>query len=148
MIKRTHLGTVMFLSATVTGLWLLNSCKDKEKNYAATDAIYKNMATTIKPGDNFFLYANGAWLKKNPIPPAYSSWGIGNLVQEDLRDKLKKINEDALKENAAAGTSSQKIGDFYYSGMDTVDIEKQGLLPLKAELDKIDQVKDINSLVD
>ncbi len=148
MLKRTHLGTVMFLSATVTGLWLLNSCKDKEKNYAATDAIYKNMDTTVKPGDNFFLYANGAWLKKNPIPPAYASWGIGNLVQEDLRDKLKKINEGALKENAATGTSSQKIGDFYYSGMDTVDIEKQGLSPLKAELDKIDQVKDINSLVD
>src|ERR1700759_650156 len=112
------------------------------------DPVYNDLDPTVNPGTDFFSYANGGWLKKNPIPPAYSSWGIGNIVQEEIRDKLKKINEDALKENAANGTSSQKIGDFYYSGMDTVDIEKQGLLPLKAELDKIDQVKDINSLVD
>ncbi|MDB5136056.1 MAG: metalloendopeptidase [Mucilaginibacter sp.] len=132
----------------IISIGFLNACKNKEKDYAATDAVYKNRDTTVKPGDNFFLYANGSWLKKNPIPAAYSSWGVGNVVEEVLRDRLKKINEDALKENAAKGTSSQKIGDFYYSGMDTVDIEKQGLSPLKTEMNKIDQVKDINSLVD
>jgi len=132
----------------VPGIFLLTSCQNNQKDYAATDPIIKNIDTTVKPGDDFFQYANGAWLKKNPIPAAYSSWGIGRVVQEELRDRLKKINEEALKANAAKGTSSQKIGDFYYSGMDTVNIEKQGLSPLKAELDKIDQIKDLTGLLD
>src|SRR6201996_1398210 len=139
-IKTILVGTI--------GMLLLNACNDKAKNYAANDPIYKDIDTTVKPGDDFFQYANGAWLKKNPIPAAYSSWGIGRVVQEELRDRLKKINEEALKANAAKGTSSQKIGDFYYSGMDTVNIEKQGLSPLKAELDKIDAVKDTKGLLD
>lgn len=130
-------------------LMLLSACHNNATpNYAANDAVYKNLDTTVKPGDDFFKYANGGWIKKNPIPPAYSRWGIGNLVSDELRDRLKKINEDALKENAAKGTNSQKIGDFYYSGMDTVSIEKQGLSPLKAELDKIEAITDTKSLLD
>jgi len=144
----TKTTTIKAILIAIAGISMLNACKNKEQDYAANDPIYKNMDTAVKPGDDFFQYANGAWLKKNPIPAAYSSWGIGRVVQEELRDRLKKINEDALKENAAKGTTSQKIGDFYYSGMDTVDIEKQGLSPLKAELDKIDAVKDVNGLVD
>jgi putative endopeptidase len=139
-IKTILVGTI--------GMLLLNACNDKAKNYAANDPIYKNIDTTVKPGDDFFQYANGAWLKKNPIPPAYAAWGIGNVVNEELRDRLKKINEDALNANAANGSSTQKIGDFYFSGMDTVGIEKQGLSPLKPELDKIDAVKDIKGLID
>ena len=145
MTRKTVIGAIL---TTAIGISLLNSCKDNKKNYAATDAIYKNMDTTVKPNDDFFQYANGGWLKKNPIPAAYSSWGIGNVAEEDLRNKIKTINEEALKANATSGTSTQKIGDFYFSGMDTVDIEKQGLAPLKPELDKIDAIKDINGLLD
>src|ERR1700741_2358633 len=67
------------------------------------DPIYKNIDSTVSPGADFFTYANGTWLKNNPIPPAYSSWGIGNEVTEEIRDRLKKINEDALKANAPKG---------------------------------------------
>src|SRR5579863_1340343 len=145
MSKNTRICTLL---ALIGGLVLLNACGNKEKNYAANDPIYKNLDTMVKPGDDFFMYANGGWLKKNPIPAAYASWGIGNIVIEDVRNRLKKISEDALKADAAKGTNTQKIGDFYYSGMDTVDIEKQGISPLKPELEKIDQVRDIKSLVD
>jgi putative endopeptidase len=136
------------LLAGTIGMITMSACHNKSKDYAQNDPIYKNIDTTVKPGDDFFLYANGAWLKKNPIPPAYAAWGIGNVVQEELRDRLKKINEDALTANAAKGTSTQKIGDFYFSGMDTVSIEKLELSPLKAELDKIDQIKDTKDLTD
>ncbi|MCO5950796.1 M13 family metallopeptidase [Mucilaginibacter flavidus] len=142
--KPTKLAIYPFIVAV-----LFNSaCSTKTKNYADNDIIFKNMDTTVKPGDDFFKYANGGWLKKNPIPAAYPSWGIGNVVNDELRDRLKKINEDALNAKAEKGSNTQKIGDFYFSGMDTLGIEKQGIDPLKAEMDKIEQVKDVNSLVD
>jgi putative endopeptidase len=145
MIKKNSLRAI---AAGALSLLLLAACKDKTKVYADNDPVFKNMDTTVKPGDDFFKYANGTWLRKNPIPPAYAAWGIGNVVEEELRDRMKKINEDALKANAPKGSNTQKIGDFYYSGMDTVEIEKQGLSPLKDELAKIDQVKDIKELIE
>jgi len=145
MIKRTSSATAI---AFAFGLLALSACNDKTKTYADNDPVFKNMDTSVKPGDDFFKYANGTWLKKNPIPPAYAAWGIGNVVEEELRNRMKKINEDALKAGAPKGSNTQKIGDFYFSGMDTVDIEKQGLSPLKDELAKIDQVKDIKGLIE
>ncbi|ASU32427.1 M13 family metallopeptidase [Mucilaginibacter xinganensis] len=135
------------LAGTIGMLFLL-SCNRKTKNYADNDVIFRDLDQTIKPGDDFFKYANNGWLKKNPIPPAYSSWGIGDVVEEELRDRLKKINVEALTANAPKGSNTQKIGDFYFSGLDTVDIEKEGLDPLKPELDKLDRVKDIKGLAD
>ncbi|MFM6954875.1 MAG: M13 family peptidase, partial [Sphingobacteriaceae bacterium] len=111
------------------------------------DAVFKNLDTTANPSSDFFAYANGGWIKKNPIPAAYSAWGIGNLVNEEIRNQLRKINEDALKEQGAKGSNSQKIGDFYASGMDSVKIEQQGLSPLKGEFDAIDQIHDVKSLL-
>ena len=140
----------IYISAILTAatLMIYSACKNKENNYAANDPVVKNIDTSVKPGDDFFQYANGGWLKRNPIPPEYSYWGIGRVVLDELRERLKKINEDALNANAAKGTNTQKIGDFYYSGMDSVNIEKQSLLPLKAEMDKIDAIKDANGLLD
>ncbi|HMG08021.1 MAG TPA: M13 family metallopeptidase N-terminal domain-containing protein, partial [Mucilaginibacter sp.] len=145
MIKK---NSPLAIVAGAIGLLLLAACKDKTKVYADNDPVFKNMDTSVKPGDDFFKYANGTWLRKNPIPPAYAAWGIGNVVEEELRDRMKKINEDALKANAPKGSNTQKIGDFYYSGMDTVEIEKQGLSPLKDELAKINTVKDVKGLLE
>ncbi|HWZ15484.1 MAG TPA: M13 family metallopeptidase [Mucilaginibacter sp.] len=132
----------------ISGILALTACRQKAQTYAQNDVIFKNLDTSVKPGEDFFRYANGAWLKKNPIPPAYPAWGIGNVVEEELRDRLKKINLEALNAHAAKGTNTQKIGDFYFSGMDTASIEKQGLTPLNAELKRIDDIKDVSSLVD
>ena len=111
------------------------------------DPIYKNIDASVSPGADFFLYANGTWLKNNPIPPAYSSWGIGNVVTEEIRDRLKKVNEDALKANAVKGTSTQKIGDFYYSGLDTAGIEKAGISPLQEQLTLIDKAQNAQDIL-
>jgi len=113
----------------------------------SNDPINLNLDKSVNPGTDFFLYANGTWLKKNPIPPAYSSWGIGNEVTEEIRDRLKKINEDALKANAPKGSSTQKIGDFYYSGLDSAGIEKAGITPLTEQLNLIDQAKDAGDIL-
>ena len=104
------------------------------------DVLRAHMDTTIKPGDDFFGYANGGWMKNNPIPGDETSWGVGELVQRDLYEKLRKINEDALAKGEKKGTG-QQIGDFWYSAMDTISIEKNGVEPLREELNKIAAVK-------
>ena len=114
---------------------------------SANDPVFKNLDPTVKPGDNFFAYANGGWIKRNPIPAAYSSWGIGNVVGEEIRERLKKINEDAMKANAPVGSTTQKIGDFYYSGLDTVALEREGVNPLQAQLTMIDQARTAADIV-
>jgi len=121
----------------------LFSCKQSAK----TDFITANIDTTISPSTDFFQYANGRWIKENPIPAAESGWGIGNLVQEELYLRLKNINDKAVKENAAEGTITQKIGDFWKSGMDSAAIDKLGLQPLQNELREIDIIKSPDDLI-
>lgn len=118
------------------------------QTHPANDPVYQNLDKSVNPGTDFFKYANGGWISKNPIPPAYSSWGIGNIVNEDIRNRLQKINQDAMKANASKGAGTQKIGDFYYSGLDSATIEKLGVNALKEQLDKIDQISDVNGLLD
>lgn len=105
------------------------------------------MDTTVKPGDNFYNYANGGWVKTAVIPDDQSGWGGFYTLYEDNLKKLRGILEDASKSNAAAGTIEQKTGDYYAAGMDTVAIEKKGAAPLKDMLAKIDAVKDYKELM-
>lgn len=123
------------------------ACKNEGKQEAAKgDILVANMDTTVNPADDFFEYANGGWIKANPIPGDETGWGIANLVQEELYKRLLHINEEALKKNAKSGTD-QQIGDFWYSAMDTVSIEKEGINPLKPELDKIHALTDAKALM-
>ena len=112
------------------------------------DVVADNIDTTVSPGDDFFTFANGAWLKKNPIPSTEASWGIGFLVRDDLYDKLRKISEDSAQKSAAPGSDEQKIGDFWSTAMDDALAEKQGLAPIKAELDRIDAAKNLSDILD
>ena len=86
---------------------------------AKPDTLAANIDKNVKPGDDFFLYANGGWINRTPIPAAESSWGIGNMVQDDIYAKLKKINIDAAKLKPAKGSTTQKIGSFWTSAMDS-----------------------------
>src|SRR5690242_17025526 len=82
------------------------------------DPVAANRDLSVNPGDDFFTYANGAWLKAHPIPASESSWGIGNAVQEEIYARLRTISEDSAKAAAAAGSDQQKIGDFWATAMD------------------------------
>ena len=125
---------------------VLFSCTDKSAP-AKPDILAANIDSTVKPGDDFFMYANGGWIKRTTIPESESGWGIGNLVQEDIYDKLKKINEDAVNEKSAAGSIKQKIGDFWISGMDSAGIEKAGLTPLDADMQQIAAIKNADDII-
>ena len=121
------------------------SCGSPKEN--TTDPLVENLDTSIHPGEDFFLYANNGWIKSNPIPESESSWGIGQLVQEDIYKRLITINEKAIKENAAAGSVTQKIADFWSTAMDTVAINKNGLTPIQKDLDKIKAASSVQNLM-
>ncbi len=106
-----------------------------------------NMDTTVKPGDDFFLYANGAWIKKTEIPASETNWGSFNTLYNNNEKNLHQILEDLAPKNNPIGSIEQKVGDLYISGMDTVTIEKLGYEPLKPILSKIEALKDYKGLI-
>src|ERR1700761_402854 len=99
-------------------LFLLAACRHPDTT-PKPDFLAANIDTAVSPREDFFAFANGGWIKRTPIPDEESGWGLGNLVQEEIYNRLKKVNEDALQASATAGTITQKIGDFWYSGMDS-----------------------------
>ncbi len=126
------------------------SCKSRAKGDSNTekqDVLAVNMDTTVSPGEDFFQYANGGWIKNNPIPGEQSSWGIGNLVTEENLKRLREISEKSAASDAAKGSPEQKIGDFWTQAMDSAKIEADGLKPLQPWLDKVNSITDVKSLV-
>ena len=99
------------------------------------------------PCTNFFQFADGGWIAKNPIPPSYPSWGRFNELRDHNEEVLRQILEEAAKtKNAPAGSVLQKIGDFYASCMDTNAIEAAGIKPLLPELKRIDDLNNVAAL--
>jgi putative endopeptidase len=98
-----------------------------------------NMDLSVRPGANFFLYANGNWLKNNSVPPSKTRWGSFNQLMEDNTRKLHLLLENATK-NAASDKNARKVGDFYISGMDSGRLERLGYNPLKNDLQRINNL--------
>ena len=104
----------------------------------------RNMDTAVKPQDDFYLYANGGWLKRNPVPPEYSRWGAFSELEEKNNEALHKIAEKTANTHvdANAAPEVQKVGDYYASGMDEKTIDAARTKPLEDELKRIDAIKD------
>lgn len=101
-----------------------------------------NFDTSCEPCQDFYKFANGNWLKNNPVPAEYSAWGMGHEVYERNLDLLKEILEEAArKTDTPEGSAWQKIGDFYASAMGTERIESEGATPLKKDLELINSIK-------
>lgn len=122
------------------------SCKNNTDSSAYFDTA--GMDTSVHPGDNFFMYANGTWIKNSIIPDDQSGWGsFYTLYDENLKKMRTILDELSAKSDHKPGSNEQKVGDFYASGMDTAAIEKAGYDPLKPMLAKIDAVKDYKELI-
>lgn len=127
---------------------VLASCKNKNAESTAVYFDKSGMDTTVKPGDDFYSYVNGGWVKSAHIPKDLSRWGSFDSLSQDNIKRVRTILEDAAAKDRPKGSLAQKAGDFYASGMDTVAIEKAGYEPLKAHLAQIDAVKDYHELID
>jgi putative endopeptidase len=99
------------------------------------------MDTSIKPGDDFYRYVNGTWLKNAKIPADRASWGTFAQLAEKSQKEVQDLIESAAKAQPPKGSIDQKIGDFYATFLDTDAIERQGLAPAKRSLDAIAALK-------
>ncbi len=127
---------------------LLLSCNNNSKTQVKAYVAAANLDTTVKSSNDFFEYANGGWIKKNPIPADQNGWGIGYVVNEENQRRLKTISEEAAKNEGAKGSASQMIGDFWMAAMDTATIEKEGTKRLQPWLDTINSIQTINSFME
>jgi putative endopeptidase len=143
MKKITSSPRLLFVVAV-----FMYSCNNSSESVQDKKGLsIQNINLRVKPGDNFFLYANGSWLDTAKIPGTESRIGAGLEMYNSTKEHIKSILEEVSKSNNAPGTIEQKVGDFYASGMDTVAIEKAGYSPLKPSLQKINDIKDINGLL-
>jgi len=138
-IQNVRLTQSALLCALASGfvLWAANESSGFEKN---------NFDHTCKPCEDFWRYANGGWIDKNPVPARFSSWGSMSLIREANDERLKNLLEAARGSKAAAGSNERKIGDLYGACMDTAAIDARGLKPVQPYLDRIAKVKDVKDL--
>ena len=96
-----------------------------------------DMDMSVRPGDDFYQYAGGGWLKANPMKPEYSSYGVFNDLAETNRKQIRELFENLSKEKHAFGSVGQKVADLYNMAMDSVRLNKEGAAPLQKDLDKV-----------
>jgi putative endopeptidase len=135
------------LPLLAAGVLIAGCSAPSHPNAGSEHFLASDIDTTVSPSADFFHYANGAWLRANPIPPSERGWGVGNLVQEETYARLRSVCEDAAS-NASAprGSNTQKIGDYYAAAVDTANIENQGITPLRGDLERIDSIRDADGL--
>ena len=134
-----RLALLLFVPFVLTG------CKETKMPNAIDLA---DLDTTVAPGEDFYQYANGGWIKRTEIPSDRVRYGAFDILQEQTEEKVKDILFRAWERKG--DTTNQdwlKIGDFYASGMDTVAIEAAGLTPLDPDLDIIKNLTESTDLV-
>ncbi len=106
-----------------------------------------NIDRNVRPQDNFYNYANGAWLATNPVPGTETRWGSFNILNDYTQSKVRSIMDEVFVSSGAKSTPEQMVGDFYRSGMDSMAIEKKGISAIAPILKKIDVITNYNELI-
>lgn len=122
---------------------LAASCNTGKKQAELTAGIQlANLDTTALPGAEFYQYACGGWVKDNPIPGEYSQYGSFTILAETNRKQIQGLIEELAATQHEAGSVAQKIGALYQIVMDSVKLNKDGIAPIKAELEQLGALKD------
>ena len=137
------------MKTIVTGAFIalcITACIIPEKMKSKIDVT--NLDVEVRPGDDFYEYANGGWMKKNPLTAEYARYGQFDALAEKNREQLKElVLEQAALENPAPGSEAKKIGDLYNLAMDSVRRNSEGYAPIQPLLDKVAAVSDRSQLL-
>jgi putative endopeptidase len=106
------------------------------------------MDTSVKPGDDFDKYANGAWEKNTQIPADKSNISVFSVINDEAQKREAALVQDIAKSNPAAGSDEARIANYFKAYMDTAGIERRGLAPAKAEIDRIEAIPDKGALAE
>jgi endothelin-converting enzyme/putative endopeptidase len=108
--------------------------------------VVANMDRSVKPGDDFYRYANGEWLKRTEIPPDRVEVNVFTKLADLSNKRTSDLIAEIAKSNPPAGSSSRKVADLYNSYMDEAAIEAKGLAPLRPHLEAIAAIRDKKEL--
>ena len=122
------------------------SCQPKSEKVPAIDMSYLDLS--VAPGTDFNQYANGGWIKNNPLKAEYARFGSFDQLREDNVERLNGLFAEMSKLNPAKGTVDQKIVDLYKLGLDSTRLNAEGAEPVKDELKLIYGASDKKELVD
>lgn len=140
------IGTIGLSSLALLGVTAMNNKTNDQ--YGIEKPIDKNnIDESVKPGESFFDYGNGNWMKKNPVPADKSRFGAFEVLDKINSERIKEACETAAADTKAKkGTNLQKVGDFYASGMDEKKINELGAKPLAPFFDKVNAIKTIKDV--
>jgi putative endopeptidase len=148
-----HRKFILLASAGIIFTFSQAIANDDRKGQTTKDEHKKfidpaHIDTTVRPGDNFYLYANGTWMKNNPIPAKETRWGSFNELRDFNANAVRNILEEVSKDvNAPKGSIKQRVGDFYASGMDSLAIQKLGFSVIQADLSRVSKLKSLNDVL-
>jgi len=137
----------MFNCAAILAALCMTSCKQGKGLANEKDPLVADIDSSVRAQDDFFQFANGKWFKENPIPASEQSNGIFQIIEDTVKAQVLGICKSAASSEQSKGSNKQKIGDFYYSGMDSIALNKNGINDIKPELSKIDRIQNLNGLI-
>ncbi|BAU55581.1 M13 family metallopeptidase [Mucilaginibacter gotjawali] len=146
-VKFTHFMLIGLVGLSVSAFKVIGDKKPGHKKPPMKYIDPANMDLSVKPGDDFYEYANGNWIKNNPIPGKETRWGSFGILSQGNTNKLLELLKTVSKTQHPKGSLEQRVGDLYASAMDTVAIEKLGYDPIKPILERIDKISDLNGVI-
>lgn len=132
-------------SLSIMALAILASCTGQQ-GALTTGIDLNNLDTTAAPGTDFYQFACGGWMKANPLTAEYSRFGSFDQLAENNNTQLRELIEGVAAKKNAPGSIADKIAQMYNSVMDSVSLNKQGIEPIRKDLQRIDQVADKDEL--
>ena len=136
-MKVTH-----YLPLAAACLMMVGCGTGKQKAEMTAGIQLANLDTTALPGSSFYQYACGGWIESHPLSPEYSQYGSFTELAENNRKQIQGLIEELAATQHEAGSVAQKVGDLYKIVMDSVKLNKEGVAPIKADLEQIASLKD------